>query len=358
MPARLLTKTSIWNSFRSSGKRHIIITGERGSGKSTLLKELFHGTKLRGISTRAVPQKAVYLRENDTENDILIGEYDETLPGNENKMRPNRKAFASSGTALLESLASAEDEWVSIDEIGYLETACPEYCTAAERLLDTRRVAAVVRKQSLPFLHAVCSREDVFLIDLDDPFGSISCVIMASGLGTRFGTNKLMADFRGEPMILRAIEATEGIFEKRIVVTRHADVAKLCRHSGIECILHDLPHRNDTVRLGIEAVGDTDACVFCPGDQPLLRQETVVSLALSARNAKNDIWRISFDGTDGAPVLFPQWTFSELSSLPEGKGGGFLVKKYPERTKNVSAQDRFELMDADTPEDLEFLKKQ
>jgi molybdenum cofactor cytidylyltransferase len=194
-------------------------------------------------------------------------------------------------------------------------------------------------------------------VDLDDPFGKIACVIMASGMGKRFGGNKLMADFHGQPMILRALEATDGIFEKRVVVTRHADVAELCRLRDVGSVLHELPYRSDTVRLGVEAVGDAEACVFCPGDQPMLRKETVVSLALAAKNHPDDIWRVCFEETPGAPVLFPKWTFAELSSLPEGKGGGFLAKKYPERVRTVSARDRFELMDTDTPEDLEFLQK-
>jgi molybdenum cofactor cytidylyltransferase len=143
-----------------------------------------------------------------------------------------------------------------------------------------------------------------------------------------------------------------------VVVTRHTDVAELCRSRGIDCVLHDLPYRSDTVRIGIEVVGEAEACVFCPGDQPLLRKETVISLALAAKNRREDIWRISFEGTPGAPVLFPKWTFSELSSLPQGKGGGFIAKKYPEHLRTVSAQDKFELMDADTPENLNFLENQ
>ena len=138
---------------------------------------------------------------------------------------------------------------------------------------------------------------------------------------------------------------------------RQFTVDELCRARGIESVLHDQPYRSDTVRLGIEAVGEAEACVFCPGDQPLLRWETVASLALAAKNHPDDIWRVSFEGTPGAPVLFPAWTFAELSSLPEGKGGGVLAKKYPERVRTVSARDRFELMDTDTPEDLEFLKQ-
>jgi molybdenum cofactor cytidylyltransferase len=321
---------------------------------------LFPDSPPPGITTYAVPQTAVYLRENRSGKEITVGRYDPTLPGSENKMRPCTEAFATAGVEILERLGDCAEEWVSVDEIGYLETACPAYCAALEGLMEKKRVAAVVRKQALPFLQGLCRRSDVFLVDLDQPFGHISCVIMASGLGKRFGENKLMADFHGQPLILRALAATDGIFEKRVVVTRHADVAELCRRQGVDTILHDLPHRNDTVRLGLEAVGDrdTEICAFCPGDQPLLRQETLVSLALAAQNEPRDIWRIDFEGTPGAPVLFPRWTFPELVDLPEGKGGGWVARKYPSQVRTVSARDAFELMDVDTPEDLTRLLRQ
>ena len=40
----------------------------------------------------------------------------------------------------------------------------------------------------------------------------LGCVIMASGLGKRFGGNKLMADFDGQPLICRALTVTDGPF--------------------------------------------------------------------------------------------------------------------------------------------------
>lgn len=358
MPAELLTPSSIWNSFLNSNKRHIIITGKRGAGKSTLLSKLFPDSSIQGITTCAQKKEAVYLKDNSTERTVIIGLYDDSLAGDENKMQPCVDAFEEFGVATLNRLSECEDEWISIDEIGYLETACEKYCNALEELMEKKRVVAVVRKQSIPFLESLCKRKDAFIIDLDDPFGNLSCVIMASGMSKRFGSNKLMADFRGQPMILRTIEATEGVFNSRVVVTRHDDVAKLCRSHGVESILHTLPHRSDAVRLGIEAVGGADACIFCLGDQPLLRRETIVAMALAAKNSPDDIWRLSYEGAQGSPVLFPGWTFSELVSLPEGKGGGFVIKKYPDRIRVVNAQDRFELMDVDTPDTLELLNQQ
>ena len=187
-------------------------------------------------------------------------------------------------------------------------------------------------------------------------FPRTGCVIMASGLGKRFGGNKLMADFHGKPMIQRALDATEGLFTRRVVVTRHESVAELCRAQKVEVVLHDFPHRNDTVRLGLEALGDLDCCMFLPGDQPLLRRETVALLLENRKENPNNILRLAYEDTEGSPVLFPSWAFPELKRLPEGKGGGFVIRNHPQDVLRVFTANPFELADADTPETLELLK--
>ena len=58
----------------------------------------------------------------------------------------------------------------------------------------------------------------------------IGCVIMASGLARRFGSNKLLADFGGRPLLCRALDATDTPqLACRIVVTRSAEVETLCQ---------------------------------------------------------------------------------------------------------------------------------
>ncbi len=188
-------------------------------------------------------------------------------------------------------------------------------------------------------------------------FPKVGCVIMASGMGRRFGGNKLMADFHGEPMIIRALEATSYLKENRVVVTRHTDVAALCEQLGIRVVLHDLPHRSDTVRLGLEALGDLDGCMFLPGDQPLLRPETVVGLVTRWEADQQRIVRPCSGGNPGSPVIFPSWAFGELRNLPEGKGGGWVMKNHPESVLELEIGNPYELMDADTPETLGFLQQ-
>lgn len=184
-------------------------------------------------------------------------------------------------------------------------------------------------------------------------FGNIGCVIMASGLAKRFGSNKLMEDFHGTPVIDHVLSATEGLFAKRVVVTRNEEVARFCSPKNLDVILHELPLRSDTIRLGIQKLGNSlDGCMFLQGDQPLIRRETITSMALTAMQNKTAIIQAACGDVCGSPVLFPNWTFPELLELPQGKGGNFIIKKYPEHVRTIQVRDSFELKDIDTPEDL------
>ena len=164
---------------------------------------------------------------------------------------------------------------------------------------------------------------------------TVGCVIMASGLSRRFGTNKLLADFCGQPMLCRAFDATAtpGI-AARIVVTRSEEVQALCRAQGVPVLLHSLPGRNDTVRLGLSAL-----------------LEQLPELFRLGAVAENDPAPLV-----GSPGLFGSSFFPELLALPENKGGNVLLKKYPAQVRTVCIADSAELLDADTPEVLHQLE--
>lgn len=288
-PASRQIAGCIWNSFQSSGKRHLILTGE---GDQTTL--------FRTLSEQAAP----------------------------------------------------EGGWSFID----MKTGGPVQGEEIRALLKDRRVLAVLRRQDLPLLG---NRTDVFCLDLEAPFGRLGCVVMASGLGRRFGGNKLLVPLNGKPLVQYALDATSGLFARRVVVTRHPDVADLCRAQGVPVVLHSQPLRSDTVRLGLEALNarsGLDGCLFCPGDQPLLTRETVLSLALCGACASGPIWRAAWQEKPGAPVLFPAWAFEDLMHLPQGKGGGAVIQRYPDRVRLVPARSPQELADVDRPEDLEVLR--
>ena len=188
----------------------------------------------------------------------------------------------------------------------------------------------------------------------------IGCVIMASGLARRFGSNKLLHDFHGEPVMCRILETMAAApLAARVVVTRHPEIRDLCEARQIPVVLHDLPEQSDTVRLGVEylleACPEMTGCMFAASDQPCLTVQSVANLCAAFEDAPEKIWRLSWQGTVGNPVLFPKSTFAELLNLPVGKGGGAVVKKHPELVDTVEVADERELVDVDTPEILASL---
>ena len=189
----------------------------------------------------------------------------------------------------------------------------------------------------------------------------IGCVVMASGLGKRFGGNKLLQPFRGKPMICWILDAAgEAAFDERIVVTRHEEIARLCREKNIPVICHDFPLRSDTVRLGLSALlekcPELDGCLFAAGDQPCLKGKSLQTLLENFTKEPNGIHRLSFEGEPGNPVLFPADCFPELLSLPVGKGGSVVIRAHMERVQLTEVSDARELMDVDTPETLQYLQ--
>lgn len=360
MPSSLLypIPRAAVRAFAASGKRHLLLTGGRGAGKTTLLGAilpLLGAGSTPDILTFSRPGQAVFLRCSAADECTRIGVFDASLPGPDTRMRPLPEGFLP-GIAALD--AAPAGNWVSVDEIGYLETACPSYCNTLRAAFGRCRVAAVVRKADLPFLQELLSRPDVFVLDLDRPHDP-GCVILASGLGRRFGPGgKLLVPFGGQPMLGRALDATTGLFrqDRRIVVTRNLDAAAFCRAEGVPVLLHAQPHRSDTIRLGLEALNDPEGCLFCPADQPLLTPETVQALLFCAAHDPAAVWRTAHGGVPGAPVFFPQFLLSRLKTLAPGQGGRSILKDSPCPVRLLDCPDGRELADVDTPADLAALE--
>lgn len=185
---------------------------------------------------------------------------------------------------------------------------------------------------------------------------NIGCIIMASGEGKRFGTNKLMADFCGKPLISHIINTAQNVFCSIVVVTRHKDVELMCKETGVDVIYHDLPYRSDTVKLGLSHFGKNfDGYIFCQGDQPLLKEDTLYNMAEEFKENKEKIVRLQYQDTPCSPVIFPQWAYDSLANLPQGKGGNVVVKNNADKVVYVNTPNIYETIDVDTKEDLQKL---
>lgn len=370
--------------FKMSDKKHLFITGERGSGKSYLLNSILNQMKettdmsdffnFNYLLSRRTDTPEVVIKSNliDDGKEYVIGR-PRTLtpvsPKKGNNMTIVEDGFINCACpAIMKHLMTSADSIFVIDELGYLESSCGEFQEHIRTLLDNSRVLAIIRKQSTEFLDSIKSRADVLLIDIDNIFSSISCIIMASGMSKRFGTNKLLASFNNNTLFENAINISRFVdFCETLAVTRHDELVQICEREHIHCIKHNMPYRNDMVRLGVSHILRethkhksccTQGILFLPSDQPLITKTSLQLLCLlfvyhnSDNSQHNTICRLAFNENAGAPVIFPECYYNELLRLPQGKGGGFIAKKYPAQVVLVPAQDEYELYDIDTPDDL------
>lgn len=182
----------------------------------------------------------------------------------------------------------------------------------------------------------------------------IGCIIMASGSALRFGSNKLLTSFNDRPLIQHILDITDGLFIKRVVVTRYDKIAQICQLQAIPYILHNKPYLNDTIRLGMAYLEPQKPLgyLFCTSDQPFLQQASLRQLCGSFLSVPYAIERLAYGSSPGNPMLFPQDLAEELKTLPQDRGGSAVAKKYPERVRLVQVQDKYELFDIDTVRDL------
>ena len=153
------------------------------------------------------------------------------------------------------------------------------------------------------------------------------------------------------------------------MVTRSPEVAELACKAGMKTILHSLPGRNDTVRLGSKrcfrncpALRDASSC---PGisrscGKKASRRWRAISQRWTKKNGPSSGWAfVPRTARSGWEVPFcSEAVISALCcSLPEGKGGGVVIRQHPESVQAVYAARQEELEDADTAEELERLRK-
>ena len=82
-------------------------------------------------------------------------------------MTPDLVVFDTKGVEFIKDLISSSSDFVTIDEIGYLEEHSEKYKDAVRELLNAKQVIAVIRKDDLDFLTELKLRSDAYVVDLD-----------------------------------------------------------------------------------------------------------------------------------------------------------------------------------------------
>lgn len=340
----------IIDEFKKSGKRHIFITGSKSMGKSTLCKELCLILNANLMITKAVYQddiKPDYVQIEADSKTAIFANFDKK----DNKFIVKEEAFIDVACTFLNN---NENEWISIDEIGFLEKDIHRYSELIKRKLNQNHFILTLRKdKNTPLLDYLRGYEDAYFIDLDEQSFDVSCIIMASGAGSRFGSNKLLANFHGKTLIEHILNQIPYVlFKEVILVTRYKEVQELANGYPLTCILHEMPRQSDTIRIGMAHITETKACMFVTCDQPLRTIESIRKLLLTFNQHQEAMIRLGYNELIGNPVIFPSQYYEELKELQPGQKGGTVIKAHADNMIVVQANHRYELADVDTQEDF------
>ncbi len=174
---------------------------------------------------------------------------------------------------------------------------------------------------------------------------------LASGSGRRFGSNKLLHDYRGKPLYFHGLETLRKTGEAITVVSRYPEIRAAAEALGLEAV--DSPDSEKgiahTIRAGLECLENVDYVLFAVADQPHLSEASVKKL-LDLADAGVECASLRWGDTPGNPTLFSAALIPALLQLEGDRGGRAVLKRY--RCAFVEAQSPAELADIDFLTDL------
>lgn len=185
----------------------------------------------------------------------------------------------------------------------------------------------------------------------------INAIIMASGLSTRMGENKLLLDYKNSPIIEHTFKAIKDIrFNKVIVVSQYEEVLNLAQKYNYISIKNKNATigQSESIKLGILNSGSCDGFMFFVGDQPFINRFDIENLIDTFKEDKDYIVIPRYKSKTGNPVIFPFDKKSQLLELRGDEKGKKVIKdsikiKYVDVSENV-------LLDIDTKEDYNKIR--
>ncbi|MEI7931985.1 MAG: nucleotidyltransferase family protein [Alphaproteobacteria bacterium] len=179
----------------------------------------------------------------------------------------------------------------------------------------------------------------------------LEAIVLAAGLGRRFGGGKLTAELPGGRLIDRSLACALAAPARSVWVVVGADpaVAKAAYAGGAKVVEAEdyAAGLSASLRAGIEALpGDCDGAFIFLGDMPRVPQSI---LRLMAEALDDGAFAVApvFHGRRGHPVLFSNALFAELLTLEGDKGAGALLDGLGEGLVTIPAPDDGVLFDVD-----------
>lgn len=200
----------------------------------------------------------------------------------------------------------------------------------------------------------------------------VGALVLAAGRARRFGGAKLLAAFRGRPLVAHVLEivrlaSSSGLIAEAYAVVPQGDdpLGSLVRLAGLRPVPNDEPELGISwsLRLGFAALSrhreeSLGAAIVLLGDQPLVRLDTLAALIRGWRNGAGRMLRPRYAAAPqvpGHPVLLDRSLWHLAQTITGDRGLGTLLR--PNEPGLVSVDLPGENPDIDTTADLRALER-
>lgn len=187
----------------------------------------------------------------------------------------------------------------------------------------------------------------------------VCLIYLAAGNSRRFGSNKLLYELDGKPLYRHLLDRLGSLCARRgkwevIVVTQYPEIYEEVMKSKIRAVFSPDSKKGASysIRKGLEAAADAQACVFCVADQPYFTETSAELFLETMERNKAALGCVACGERTGNPVWFSREYFPELLELKDDQGGRRVLKKHPEEILYFPITDERELQDMDTIFDI------
>ena len=197
------------------------------------------------------------------------------------------------------------------------------------------------------------------------PAKNIGAVVLMAGQSNRMGDeNKLLLKLGKQTIASHCLSnLKQAGIEKILVVTGYQSDAlhQEIEAYGVESIHNDrYPEGMGTsisLAFGHPTVSDWTGALVVLGDMPLIEVSTLERLHSESLAYPNQIIVPTINQRRGQPVIFPSSFFDRLQQCKGDVGGKWILQTHPNRVHNVDVSDQGVLLDVDSSESLETVRK-
>ncbi len=185
---------------------------------------------------------------------------------------------------------------------------------------------------------------------------SVTAILLAAGSARRFGSEKLLAPYRGRPLYEHALEALKsspGVGEILVVVQLEFPLPP--EQPRVRFITNP-DHKEgmaSSLRTGVRAASaGTAAYLIALADMPGVSANLIAALFEFRRATGARIVVPRYEGRRGHPVLIDADLRDALLALSGDVGAREIIAAHPEWVGNFETSDAGVVFDVDDPNDL------